>query len=62
MVCKECGRRPTEIEEYTSSSEYEGISPNEYVSNYEETYNPEKGLFYCPECYLAVGMPEGVAE
>jgi hypothetical protein len=37
------------------------MTPLEYVIQHEGTYNPEKRLFACTECYVLLGCPSGAA-
>jgi|GEM_PF-1050577 len=57
--CKICEKQPHEIYEYVSAAKAEGITPLEFVEENEGTYNPEKQLFYCTNCYVDIGMPFG---
>lgn len=59
--CKVCGKRPNEIEEYIEGAGYADCTPEEYVVDYEGTYNDYTGLFYCTSCYVKIGMPNGIA-
>jgi hypothetical protein len=59
IKCKSCGLKPAEIFEYIDAAEAEGMSPDEYVIEFEGTYNPREGTFYCTDCYIADGMPTG---
>lgn len=61
MVCKECGKTPSEIQEYIDSAEEEGITPDEFVAQEEGTYNEITGAFWCTKCYVKLGMPLGTA-
>ena len=59
--CLECGRRPDQIMEYRRAAVQEDIPPEHYVKANEGTYNREIKKFWCTECYVILGMPEGVA-
>jgi len=63
MICKcrRCGKTPDKLSEYVSSAKMEGVTPEEYVQQNEGTYNAKTGLFYCTDCYIALGMPRGKA-
>jgi hypothetical protein len=61
MRCKICRKQPHEISEYVDAAEVEGVTPEEYVRSEEGTYNRATGLFYCTNCYIAIGMPLGTA-
>lgn len=62
MYCIKCKRKPSEIQEYVEAAKECKCAPERYVEIEEGTYNREQGVFYCTECYVAVGMPLGVAE
>lgn len=57
MHCFICKKRPDEILEYVEAAAEEGITPDEYVSSEEGTYNPESQQFACTACYIKIGMP-----
>lgn len=59
--CKVCGKAPSEIEEYIECAKYNDSTPEEYVKEFEGTYNSSNGLFYCTDCYIKIGMPYGIA-
>lgn len=66
MHCKECGKKPCELEEYTDMVDDEdgfpGVhTPEDAVRQEEGTFNVETGLFYCTTCYIKIGMPLGTA-
>lgn len=61
VQCIRCMKRPHQIKEYVDASKSWGISPEEYVRQEEGTYNPATGRFYCTSCYVAAGMPLGMA-
>lgn len=61
LVCKECGRTPAEIEEYSYWNTQSGLDSDDYVKQEEGTYNPETGRFWCTNCYINIGMPLGKA-
>jgi len=37
------------------------VTPQQYVEENEGTYNAFSHFFYCTDCYIAVGMPLGIA-
>lgn len=53
MKCSICGRAPSEIIEYKSSALAEGIDPDEFVRQFEGTYNKKTNEFLCTDCFLA---------
>lgn len=62
VVCRGCGRKPQEIDEYVELAKTEGYAnAEEAVKNEEGTYNPKTGQFYCTVCYIENGMPLGKA-
>lgn len=61
IVCKGCGRRPEEINEYIESAKDSGTNPTDYVIEEEGTFNIMTGKFYCTQCYIRAGMPLGKA-
>lgn len=61
IVCKGCGKRPSEIAEYVNLGELYCCSPADAVIDNEGTYNPKTGQFYCTSCYIKAGMPLGKA-
>jgi len=60
--CKGCGKRPEEIKEYRIAASESGETPEEFVRTEEGTYNPRTERFYCTACYIAAGMPLGIAD
>jgi hypothetical protein len=61
MQCKECGRKPSEIQEYIEAAKEYECTPEEFVWREEGTYNGLTGKFWCTECYVKLGMPLGKA-
>lgn len=61
VMCKRCGKKPDEIQEYVDAAKEDNMTPESYVRSCEGTYNPKTGLFYCTSCYIKVGMPLGKA-
>ena len=59
--CKRCEKPPAEIPEYQDFREFGCESPDDMVQREEGTYNPTTGLFYCTQCYIALGCPSGKA-
>ncbi len=59
--CMTCGRRPDQILEYRQAAADEDTTAEQYVRANEGTYNAATGKFWCTECYIIIGMPEGVA-
>lgn len=62
MKCLECGKTPSEINEYIEAAEADYTTPEEYVRSEEGTFNPDTNKFWCTECYIAIGMPLGIAK
>lgn len=60
-MCKECGRKASELLEYITEGRINNMTPEEFVRQEEGTYNPVTGYFYCTKCYIRVGMPLGTA-
>lgn len=60
-TCKICGKKPEELSEYVAEAELEKITPTTYVVLNEGTYNHKTQKFYCTECYIKIGMPNGIA-
>lgn len=63
LICFECGRRPSEIEEYVAMAAEQTreigrtVTPEKYVMREEGTLNRENGHFACDTCYIKIGMP-----
>lgn len=56
-ICKGCGKFPNEIYEYTDMAEALQITPDEYVKEYEDTYDPRLQKFFCTDCWVKAGCP-----
>lgn len=62
VKCGNCGKKPSEIQEYIDMAKSEGYSsPESFVRAGDGTYNKITGLFYCTKCYVELGMPNGKA-
>lgn len=61
MRCLGCGFTPGELTEYVTAAQEEGVTPEAFVRDNEGTFNTETEMFWCTACYIAVGMPLGVA-
>lgn len=60
--CNGCGKIPNELPEYQMIAEAEDYdSPTVACIREEGTYNRSNGHFWCNRCYIAAGMPLGVA-
>ena len=59
--CAVCKKMPHELDEYVIPAKERGIAPEAYVKVEEGTYNNVSGAFYCTDCYIDIGMPNGVA-
>lgn len=57
LRCSRCRQRPADLREYVQAAAEYGLSPDEYVEQYEGTYNPGLELFFCTPCYIALGCP-----
>lgn len=57
MKCKGCKKEPKDIQEYVLAGQVEDMTPDEFVKDFEGTYNEEDQSFYCTECYIRAGMP-----
>lgn len=55
--CKVCKRKPSEISEYIGWGEIESMTPEEFVTTCESTYNAEDSSFVCTGCYIRIGQP-----
>lgn len=56
-LCTGCNRHPAQIEEYLSHAAAEGMTPDEFVTREEGTFNFSNGHFLCTACYIAAGSP-----
>lgn len=62
LICVGCSKRPADIPEYVSMAALEGLSSaDDFVRQEEGTLNASNGHFWCTDCYIAAGMPLGVA-
>lgn len=61
VKCKECNKKPIEIQEYIDMAKEEEMGIEEYVIENEGTYNPDTKLFLCTDCYIKLEMPLGLA-
>lgn len=61
LMCKVCGKTPSDLREYVSMAKEEGTTPEDFCWNNEGTLNRTTGKFYCTECYVNVGQPLGTA-
>lgn len=59
VLCIDCGKRPSEIQEYIDASEEYGVTPESFVQQEEGTYNRENGHFLCTEDFIAREMATG---
>lgn len=50
--CKHCGKKCTEINEYVIAASLENITPEQYVTREEGTYNRKTNTFECTSCYV----------
>ena len=62
MHCAYCMKKPEEITEYITAAKSDGVTPRQYVILNEGTYNRNTGHFYCTDCYVKLGMPDGKAD
>lgn len=56
-ICRGCGKKPAELEEYNAPEIIGEMTPDEYVRAEEGTYNSQTGGFLCTICYVDAGMP-----
>ena len=56
-LCTGCNRHPAQMEEYVSAAEAERMTPDDYVTKEEGTFNYSNGHFLCTSCYIAAGEP-----
>lgn len=61
LICAGCRKHPSQITEYDSYAETEGVTNAEYVWQEEGTLNRGSHLFYCDACYIKAGQPLGTA-
>ena len=61
LHCKRCGRPPAAIGEYIDAAEANQTTPEDYLLDEEGTLDRSTGEFWCTECYIAIGMPLGLA-
>jgi len=61
VSCLRCERAPAQISEYILAAKEERVTPEVFVIENEGTYNPKTRKFWCTDCYIALGMPLGVA-
>ena len=55
--CSRCRHKPEDLSEYVQAAAEYGMSPDDYVREYEGTWSPRYDLFFCTPCYLAIGAP-----
>lgn len=58
-LCTGCNKHPAQIQEYVDAAEAEGITPDEYATREEGTFNFSNGHFLCTSCYIEAGEPTG---
>lgn len=56
-ICNGCGRLPDQIPGVVEMAEEEEMTANEYIRQFEGTYNQENGHFLCDPCYIKAGQP-----
>jgi hypothetical protein len=56
-LCTGCNKHPAQIDEYVDAAEAEAMTPDEYVTKEEGTFNYSNGHFHCTACYIAAGSP-----
>jgi hypothetical protein len=61
LICVNCKKAPHEIEDYIDAAKDIGLPPDLYVQFNEGTYNFDKNIFACTQCYVLLGMPLGTA-
>jgi hypothetical protein len=59
-ICKICGRKANEIDEYIQAAKNENSTP-ESIAKGDGTYNFMTNKFYCTTCYVKIGCPLGTA-
>ena len=59
--CKRCDKTPDKIMEYILEAVENGCTPRQYVIKEEGTFNAMTGKFWCTDCYIKLGMPDGIA-
>lgn len=57
LLCIGCNKPPDQIQEYIDIAGDEGMTPDEYVSQEEGTFNRRNGHFLCTKCYVKAGCP-----
>jgi hypothetical protein len=61
-VCAVCKKDPDILPEYVDCAAEDGFQDvHAWVRLNEGTYNQSNGHFYCTDCYLELGCPNGVA-
>jgi hypothetical protein len=56
-ICKGCQRTPSHIDEYQEMADALKLTPDEYVEQYEETFDLRTRQFFCTPCWERAGMP-----
>jgi len=56
-LCTGCNKHPAQIEEYVEAAEEAQMTPDEYVTKEEGTFNYSNGHFLCTSCYIEAGSP-----
>lgn len=57
MICPYCDKHPNSINEYIYHANSEGLTPVQFVKEYEGTYCKYTGCFTCSNCYVKIGHP-----
>lgn len=58
-LCTGCNRHPAQIGEYVEAAAEANMTPDEYVTKEEGTFNYSNGHFLCTTCYIEAGQPSG---
>lgn len=59
--CAVCHKQPHEFSIYVAYAEMEDMTAEDFIYQYEGTFNYRTNLFYCDKCYVKIGMPPGKA-
>ena len=57
LKCRLCKMEAKDIYEYACASEFEGLSMDEYLEEFEPTYRKSDDSFICTDCYIEIGQP-----
>lgn len=61
IQCKVCKREPKDLGSVVYHAKVEEMEPDEFVKEFDGTYNPQTEEFFCNTCYINIGIPLGTA-